>query len=172
MAARPATATRCGFLKLYRQVPYAVGHAFANMLGQVAGVRGVTGAARPASVRLVHVNIMQVQVAVSKVRQVGRLARQHNALRVTAKTECVILFAERGVKLRGILLRQQTVVVASMCNVTAAAIVLCDGAVQIFLVFDLIRESRNNFVFADSHGFIVARHAKTCGVLFQQKFNG
>ncbi len=172
MAARPATAARPGFFKLYRQVPYSIGHAFANMLGQVAGVRGVTGAARPASVRLVHVHVMQVQVAVPEVRQVGRLARQHNALRVTAKTECVILFAEWGVKLRGILLRQQTEMFASMCNVTAAAIVLRDGAVQKFLVFDLIRESRKNFVFAYSHGFIVARHAKTCGVLFQQKFNG
>lgn len=172
MAPRRATATCFGFLKSYRQVPHAVGYALTNMLGQIAGVRGVTRAARPASVRLVHVHVVQIQGAVPEVRQVRRLARQHHTLRVAAKTERVILFAERGVKLRRILLCQQTKVFASMGDVTAAAVVLRDGAMQEFLVFDLIRKSREYFVFADFHGFIMARHAKACGIFFQQEFNG
>ena len=53
----------------------------------------------------------------------------------------------------------------------STAIIVIDWAVKEFLVFDLVGESRQNFILGYSLGFIMAGHANRSRLAFQYEFN-
>ena len=172
MAARCTTAACLGLLKLYGQIPHAIRNAFPNVFGQVACVRRMTGTARPALFRFIDMHEVQIQVAVSKIGQVGRFPRQNHTLGMTAKTQRVVLFAEGCIELRRVFLAQEAEILAAVRDVASAAIVLGDGAMQVFLVFYLVCKRRENLIFAHRHGLVMARHTKACRIILQQELDG
>ena len=53
----------------------------------------------------------------------------------------------------------------------STAIIVVDGTVKEFLVFDLFGESRKNFVFGYFLGLIMTGHANRSRLAFQYEFN-
>ena len=85
---------------------------------------------------------VQVQSTVSKIGQVGGFFRQDDSLGVATETEFVVLLAEGRVKLRRIFFDQQAEVFTAMADMAPAAIVVGDGTVQEFLVFNFFCQGR------------------------------
>lgn len=137
------------------------------MLGQVTGVCRVTRTARSTPPLLIDMQIVQIQVSVSEIGQVGCLFCQDQILGVAAETELVILLAEGRIKLGWILLCQKAEVLAAVRGMAAAAVVFSNRAVQEFLAFELSGKGRQNLILAQILGFIVAGQAEALRILLQ-----
>ena len=129
--------TGFGLLELNRQVPRPVRHALANVFGLVAGMRGVTGTTGSASLFLVHVDVMEIAVAVAEVGQLARPLGQREILRVTGEAQGIVVHAERRIEPARVILDQKPEVLASVGLVTAFAVLVSDGSVEELLVLDL-----------------------------------
>jgi hypothetical protein len=53
----------------------------------------------------------------------------------------------------------------------STAIIVVDGTVKEFLVFDLVGESRKDFILGYSLGLIMTGHANCSRLAFQYEFN-
>ena len=89
MATRLTATARLGLFKLDGQVPHPIRDAIANVPGMVAPVGFMARTTRPAPLRLIHVQIVKVQIAIPEVRKIACLLCQHQSLRVTAKTKII-----------------------------------------------------------------------------------
>ena len=103
---------------------------------------------------------VQIRLAVSEIGKIGSLSSQNDALRVTAKAQVIVLFAERRIELWRVFLGQQTEVLATVGYMAPFAILLCYGAVQELLVLYLSGERSDRSILAYYDRFIVTRHAK------------
>jgi len=128
--------------------------------------------ARPAGstpVRFVDVQIVQIQVSVSKIGKTGRFFLKYYIFRVTTEAEFVVLHTEGRVELWGIRLGQKTEVLAAVSDVTPAAIVVGNGPMLELLALDLVGKWRQDFVFAYFLGLAMAGHAESRGLFFKQE---
>ena len=114
---------------------------------------------------------VQVQSTVSKIGQVGGFFRQNDSLGVATETEFVVLLAEGRVKLRRIFFDQQAEVFTAMADMAPAAIVVGDGTVQEFLVFNFFCKGRQSLIVTDVYGFVMTRRTETRRILFQQELD-
>ena len=90
---------------------------------------------------------------------------------MATEAEVIVFFTERRIKLRRILLDQEPEMFAAVADMAAAAVVVGDGAVQKFLVFNLIRKGRQSLLVAHLDRFVMARCAETRRILLQQERN-
>lgn len=116
--------------------------------------------------------IVQIQISVSEIGQVGCLFCQDQILGVAAETEFVVLLAEGRIKLGGILLCQKAEVFATVCGMAAAAVVLRNRTVQEFFAFEFSGKGRQHFILTQLLGLVMAGQAETLGILFQQELHG
>ena len=130
-------------------------------------MRRVTRTAGSTPPLLIDMQIVQIQISVSEIGQVGCLFCQDQILGVAAETELVILLAEGCIKLGWILLCQKAEVFAAVRGMAAAAVVFRNGAVQEFLAFELSGKGRQNLILAQILGFIVAGQAEALRILLQ-----
>ena len=99
MATGRAAPARFGFIKFYLHHPTPERHVCANMVGLAACVFMMTGAAR-APFLTVHMQVMQIEIAVAKTR--GRACLIPDQLLVmTVETKIIRLILERSVKSGG-----------------------------------------------------------------------
>ena len=166
MASRLTASACLSFLELYRQVPHSERHAFTDVLFQIACMCGVAGTACSPSIRFVNVQIVQVQIPVSKIGKSGCFFIEHHIFRVTIEAEFIFVHTKRRIELRWIIFSQKTEVRASMGDVAPAAIVVGDGPMLELHTFDLVGKGRKNFIFAYFLGFAMAGHAKSCRLAF------
>ena len=91
MAARRTTSSGLSFDIANRQSPVSEGDRIPDVQRLFAGMRFVAGTATSAFVRLVHVYIVQILLAIAKVRQTFGLLHQHELPVMTLKTQIVLL---------------------------------------------------------------------------------
>ena len=91
---------------------------------------------------------------------------------MATKTKLIVLFRERRIKYRWIFLRQESEILAAVGDMTSTAIIVLDGTVKEFLVFDFFSESGQNFIFVYLLRFIMTSHANLSRLTFQYEFNG
>ena len=137
------------------------------MLGQVAGVCCMARTACSTPLLLIDMQIVQIQVAVPEIGQVGRFFCQNQVFGVTTETKLVILLAEGRIKLGGVLLCQKAEVFAAVCDMAAAAVVFRNWAVQEFLAFEFIAKSRQDLVLAQIVRLVMTGQAKAFRIIFQ-----
>jgi hypothetical protein len=93
-----AAASCIAFLKLERNFPAPILHLIADQLGLVTGMIAVTGPACLPARLAVYMQVMQVELAVAKIRIRSRVAFVRDFSRVARKAEGVL----GGVVRRGI----------------------------------------------------------------------
>jgi hypothetical protein len=135
-------------------------------------MRGVARTTRSPAPLLIHVQKVQIRIAVSEVREIRRFSCQHNAFRVTAKAQVVILLAERRIELRRVLLRQETEVIAPVCGMAPFTILLSNRTVQELHILCLSGKRSYRLVPVHLNRLVVARHAEFHRGVFQAMLYG
>ena len=149
-----------GFLEMDFHGPLRTleGHAGGDVIGQVAAVDGMAGLAGSALLGAMHMDIVQIFIAVSEAGEVGRFRFEHQVLVVTTEAECIVLQVELGVERFGECFDQQACVGGAVDVVTGGAITGAHGAVEEF-AFERRAHVGNDVSVVGLQRFVVAGEA-------------
>jgi hypothetical protein len=115
----------------------------------------VTGPTGPTPAILVHVEIVEVEIAIAKIRQLRGPLGLGYRLVMTTVAESVVFLLVRGIENGWIGLGQEPEVIAAVGIVTAAAALLLDRTVQELLVLDFLGKGFQYPTLVQSHRFVV-----------------
>ena len=148
MASRQTAAAGIRFLKAYRKLPLRKRHFVTNVSRVVRGMRVVARAARASFHKFIHMDIVQVAVAISEVRQrCGRFIAG-NGFFVTHKTKFVIFRIIARIEELREKFAQHPEIGRTVGVVTARAISLFNRAVAVGIVVQDRLHVRNRPVLA------------------------
>ena len=132
----------------------------------------MTRTARPTPLLFIDMQIVQIQVSVSEIGQVGCFLCHDQVFGVTAKTKLVIFLAKGRIKLGWILLCQKAEVLAAVCDMASTAVVFRNWTVEKFLAFKFVGKGRQNLVPAQVVRLVMAGQTQLGRRTFKYELDG